>query len=48
VARFELPRAVGPGVEVMFEGRSLTAERGRFTDPFAPLAVHVYRCKAPP
>jgi hypothetical protein len=47
-ARFELPRQAGSEVEVMFEDRSLSANRGRFDDQFAPLAVHVYRLKIRP
>ena len=33
----------GRAVEVLFEGRSLTAGEGVLQDTFAPLAVHVYR-----
>ena len=48
VARFEMPPQAGPEAEVLFENRSLSADRGRFSDSFAPLAAHVYRLKLPP
>ena len=36
--------AAGSTVEVMFEGRSLSASGGRFSDSFADgNAVHIYR-----
>lgn len=35
----------GAGIEVIDEGRSLTAEEGAFTDEFKSLAVHLYRLK---
>jgi hypothetical protein len=42
---FTLPMKTGR-VEVLFEGRTLAAEGGRFTDTFAkPYTVHVYRAK---
>jgi hypothetical protein len=37
--------AAGTTVEVVDEGRTLTAGDGRFSDAFEPLAVHVYRFK---
>ncbi len=44
--RFEVPGlADGAAVEVLGEGRTLRLRGGRFTDRFAPLAVHVYRVK---
>ena len=35
----------GTAVEVIDEGRTITAHEGGFSDDFAPLAVHVYRIK---
>jgi len=35
----------GTTIEVVDENRTITAADGRFTDHFAPLAVHVYRMK---
>ena len=37
----------GTKIEVVDEARRLTAEQGRFTDQFAPLAVHIYKISAP-
>lgn len=37
--------AAGQTVEVVDEGRTITAEAGAFHDDFAPLAVHIYRIK---
>jgi hypothetical protein len=34
-------------VEVVDEGRRLTAQAGGFSDPFGPLAVHIYRIQDP-
>ena len=35
----------GTRIEVVDEQRTITAEKGRFTDEFAPLAEHIYRMK---
>ncbi len=35
----------GTEVEVVDEGRVITAGNGTFLDPFAPLAVHIYRMR---
>jgi hypothetical protein len=35
--------AAGTKVEVVDEGRVITAESGKFSDDFAPLAVHIYK-----
>ncbi len=35
--------AEGTRIEVIDEGRTLTADDGRFTDEFGPLVVHLYR-----
>jgi hypothetical protein len=37
----------GQVVEVVDEGRRLTAQAGGFSDPFGPLAVHIYRIQDP-
>jgi hypothetical protein len=43
-AAFPLPGlAEGSSVEVIGEGRNLTASKGRFEDAFAAYAVHLYR-----
>jgi hypothetical protein len=33
----------GAKIEVVDEGRAITAEEGKFTDDFAPLAEHIYK-----
>jgi len=40
-----LPRRIAGDVEVMFEGRTLQAEEGVFTDCFGPNDVHVYKVR---
>ena len=35
----------GTKIEVVDENRTITAEKGRFTDEFAPLAEHIYKIK---
>ena len=35
----------GTKIDVVDEGRTLTAEDGQFTDDFGPLAEHVYTVK---
>ena len=35
----------GKTAEVLFEGRSVALEQGALSDAFAPLAVHIYRCR---
>jgi len=35
----------GARIEVVDEGRTLTAEAGQFADDFGPLAEHVYKVK---
>jgi hypothetical protein len=35
----------GTAAEVLFEDRQLPLQDGAFSDTFAPLAVHVYRCR---
>jgi hypothetical protein len=35
----------GTKIEVVDENRTLEAEKGRFSDDFAPLAEHIYRIK---
>ena len=30
-------------VEVLYEGRTLNAEKGKFTDSFSPYGVHIYK-----
>ena len=38
---------VGTVIEVIDEGRQLSAQAGGFSDQFAPLAVHLYRIQTP-
>ena len=35
----------GTKIEVVDENRSITAEEGKFSDDFAPLAEHIYKIK---
>lgn len=43
---FRLPKAARPGVEVLFEKRSVAVQADSFADDFAPLEVHVYKLAA--
>jgi hypothetical protein len=45
-ATFTLPGAKAGTVEVIGEGRSVTAGGGTFADEFAPYEVHLYRLAA--